>query len=378
MPANSRKRRKNQKEVPKVKEEVDSSEKTPLTKELVDICLKNMRFNFELKDKKPQLGVINKKKNAEDSVAEDLDLRTRQSSRSAVKRNVSKKNEPSNLKDELETNSKVKAEVANSPPRSKRRHVRLEYDKDDEKDMKTVKEENKSDWYPENWRDVLSNIREMRSLGGAPVDDMGCDKCSDESAPPHVMRYQTLVALMLSSQTKDQVTHAAMQRLKEHGLTVDHILETPDNDLGKLIYPVGFWKSKVKYIKKTTQMLKDDYNSDIPSTVEDLCKLVGVGPKMAHICMNVAWNKVTGIGVDTHVHRISNRLGWLPKLTKTPEATRELLQSWLPRDLWSEVNHLLVGFGQTICQPVKPQCDSCLNLNICPFSKKITKSRKSK
>lgn len=110
------------------------------------------------------------------------------------------------------------------------------------------------------------------------------------------MRYQTLVALMLSSQTKDQVTHAAMQRLKEHGLTIDNILDTSDEDLGKLIYPVGFWKSKVKYIKKTTQILKDSYNSDIPSTVEDLCKLVGVGPKMAHICMNVAWNKVTGIG----------------------------------------------------------------------------------
>lgn len=135
---------------------------------------------------------------------------------------------------------------------------------------------------------------------------------------------------MLSSQTKDQVTFAAMERLRARGLTIDNILQMSDEELGKLIYPVGFWKvgikylclfiklyiiciaycnlhfkvitkscmfqTKVKYIKKTTQTLKDQYNSDIPDSVDKLCKLTGVGPKMAHICMKVAWNKVTGIG----------------------------------------------------------------------------------
>lgn len=87
---------------------------------------------------------------------------------------------------------------------------------------------------------------------------------------------------------------------------------------------------------------------------------------MAHICMATAWQEITGIGVDTHVHRIANRLAWLKKPTKEPEQTRIQLESWLPRPLWAEVNHLLVGFGQTICTPVRPNCSECLNNNICP------------
>ncbi|KAL1131034.1 hypothetical protein AAG570_012271 [Ranatra chinensis] len=223
---------------------------------------------------------------------------------------------------------------------------------------------------PTNWEKTLTNIREMRKSLDAPVDSMGCDMCKDEEALPEIQRYQTLISLMLSSQTKDQVTHAAMMRLREHGLTVDKVLEMDDETLGRLIYPVGFWKSKVKYIKKTTEILKSEYNNDIPDTVEKLCKLPGVGPKMAHLAMNIAWGIVSGIGVDTHVHRISNRIGWVPKETKTPEATRIALESWLPSELWKEVNHLLVGFGQQTCLPVKPQCGNCLNAVICPAAKK--------
>lgn len=129
-------------------------------------------------------------------------------------------------------------------------------------------------------------------------------------------------------------------------------------------------QKKVEYIKKTTEILLKDYDGDIPNNVKDLCKLPGVGPKMAHICMNVAWNEVSGIGVDTHVHRISNRMGWTKKATKTPEETRITLESWLPKELWSEVNHLLVGFGQEICQPIRPKCAECLNRTICPFTGK--------
>ncbi|XP_067005253.1 endonuclease III-like protein 1 [Anabrus simplex] len=239
-------------------------------------------------------------------------------------------------------------------------------------------ENNGVKWEPKDWEKVLDNIREMRKNKDAPVDGMGCDKCMDENASPEDMRYQSLISLMLSSQTKDQVTYAAMQKLKQHGLTVDNILQTDDKTLGELIYPVGFWKSKVKYIKATTQILKDQYNGDIPNTVQQLCKLPGVGPKMAHICMNVAWGIVSGIGVDTHVHRISNRLGWVQKPTKTPEETRVALESWLPYHLWDEVNHLLVGFGQQICQPVRPQCGSCLNNNLCPYGRLEVKKKKKK
>ncbi|XP_063362285.1 endonuclease III-like protein 1 isoform X1 [Cydia amplana] len=243
----------------------------------------------------------------------------------------------------------------------KKPHIKIEYEKES-----PVKQEAKGLWEPPHWQEFLLNLRNMRANKDAPVDTMGCHMSSDPTAPPEVIRYQHLISLMLSSQTKDQVTFAAMERLRERGLTIDNVLSMSDDELGKLIYPVGFWKTKVKYIKKTTQTLKEQYNGDIPDSVEKLCKLTGVGPKMAHICMSVAWNKVTGIGVDTHVHRISNRIGWVKKPTATPEDTRKALEAWLPFELWGEVNHLLVGFGQTICLPIGPNCEECLNNDICP------------
>ncbi|XP_017879405.1 endonuclease III-like protein 1 [Ceratina calcarata] len=232
--------------------------------------------------------------------------------------------------------------------------------------IETVVNPNK--WMPQNWEVMLENIRKMRSNETAPVDSMGCHKCSDPNADPRISRYQSLIALMLSSQTKDQVTHAAMQRLNTYGCTPEIIMNTPDDVLEQLIYPVGFRKKKVQYIKKASKILIEEYKSDIPRTLEDLCKLPGVGPKMGHICMRIAWNEVSGIGVDTHVHRICNRISWVRKRTKTPEETRMDLEEWLPKHLWCDVNHLLVGFGQEICLPRFPKCESCLNKDICPSS----------
>lgn len=125
-------------------------------------------------------------------------------------------------------------------------------------------------------------------------------------------------------------------------------------------------------------MLIDQFQSDIPNTVDGLLQLPGVGKKMAHICMKSAWNEITGIGVDTHVHRISNRLNWVQKTTKTPEETRVALESWLPFELWEELNHLLVGFGQTICSATYPKCDSCRNASICPSYKSTSKPKAKK
>ncbi|XP_071566122.1 endonuclease III-like protein 1 [Temnothorax nylanderi] len=235
-------------------------------------------------------------------------------------------------------------------------------------DLKDIKDEKQ--WMPPNWETVLENIKEMRKDETAPVDTMGCHKCTDRNASPTMFRYQSLVALMLSSQTKDQVTFAAMQRLNTYGCKPDIIVATPDDVLGRLIHPVGFWKKKVQYIKRTSTILLDKYGGDIPKTVKELCELPGVGPKMAHLCMRVAWGEVSGIGVDTHVHRICNRLKWVRKPTKTPEETRNELEDWLPKPLWSEVNHLLVGFGQETCLPRFPKCSECLNKDICPYASK--------
>ncbi|XP_034936579.1 endonuclease III-like protein 1 [Chelonus insularis] len=253
-----------------------------------------------------------------------------------------------------------------------RKPIKIEIKQDNEsKEIENSCEKNQlKQWAPYNWEKTFDLIREMRKYHTAPVDNQGCDKCSDKDADPKVTRFQVLVSLMLSSQTKDQINFAAMERLKKHGCTPQILLNTSDTTLGELIYPVGFWKRKVQYIKKVAAILLKQYDGDIPSTIEDLCALPGVGPKMGHLCMQVAWNKVTGIGVDTHVHRICNRLEWVKTSTKTPEDTRKQLELWLPKDLWPEINHLLVGFGQVICLPVRPKCQECLNKNFCPFFKK--------
>ncbi|XP_060755561.1 endonuclease III-like protein 1 [Neoarius graeffei] len=259
-----------------------------------------------------------------------------------------------------------------SPRTLRRGHVKVEYE---DKAGPCVKKER---WEPPDWRRQLSFIREMRSGRDAPVDHMGAEKCYDPQAPPEVMRYQVLVSLMLSSQTKDQVTAAAMERLRAHDLSVSSILKMDEDKLGKLIYPVGFWKTKVKYLKQATEMIQREFGGDIPDTLEGLVRLPGVGPKMAHLAMAIAWKRVSGIGVDTHVHRISNRLGWTRTTTKNPEETRRALEEWLPRDLWCEINWLLVGFGQQVCLPVSPLCSTCLNQHTCPSAHTASPTRRSK
>uniref|UniRef100_A0A914LFN8 Endonuclease III homolog n=1 Tax=Meloidogyne incognita TaxID=6306 RepID=A0A914LFN8_MELIC len=202
-------------------------------------------------------------------------------------------------------------------------------------------------------------IKSMRQNADAPVDLMGCHTCADKNADPKTFRFQTLVALMLSSQTKDQVTSAAMERLKTAGCSISSLLELPKEQLEELLKPVGFYKRKTEYLKRVCTILREKYNDDIPNTFEGLCELPGVGPKMANLTIQIAFGRIgEGIGVDTHVHRISNRLNWVK--TKTPEQTEFELREVLPKNEWSTINQLLVGFGQTICLPVGPKCLDCL------------------
>ena len=219
---------------------------------------------------------------------------------------------------------------------------------------------------PRDWEEVYHNIEVMREGRTAPVDRMGARRTVDLKASKRVQRFQCLVSLILSSQTKDEVIYTAMMRLREHGLTVENLLATSEEELGQMIYPVGFWRNKARYLLQTSGVLADKYEGDIPSTVEELCELAGVGPKVAHLVMNIAWGLQEGIGVDTHVHRISQRLGWVDRECNTPEKTRVGLEAWLPREKWEMVNWLLVGFGQEICLPNNPQCGQCLNRNLCP------------
>ncbi|EUC66053.1 endonuclease III [Rhizoctonia solani AG-3 Rhs1AP] len=216
---------------------------------------------------------------------------------------------------------------------------------------------------PPNWEKQYTLIEEMRATIEAPVDTMGCAKAMTGVGPLKDQRFGALVSLMLSSQTKDEVTAAAVENLRRilpGGLTVDSILAAEPSVVSGAIGKVGFWRRKTEYIQASAKILRDKYDSDVPQTVDELCALPGVGPKMAFLVLQVAWNINAGIGVDIHVHRITNRLGWHKPATTTPEQTRLNLQSWLPRNLHAPINPLLVGFGQIICLPVGPRCDSCL------------------
>jgi len=159
-----------------------------------------------------------------------------------------------------------------------------------------------------------------------------------------------------------------MQRLKKHGLTVKNIQKTPVEKIAELIYPVRFYNNKANHIKKTTDILAEKYNYDTPKTYEEVLKLPGVGPKVGLLFMKLVtyiqtFDEVHGIGVDTHVHRLSNRLGWAD--SKTPEQTRKQIQSFLPQSVWGDLNLILVVHGQTICKPVKPRCWECKVAGLC-------------
>ncbi|KAL0490361.1 NTHL1, partial [Acrasis kona] len=233
----------------------------------------------------------------------------------------------------------------------------------------------------------INKIKEMRKpdgvAGNAPVDSDGCNYLAEQTKDSTLteeerhekektFRYQTLLSLLISSQTKDTTTGVAMKKLQEHGCTVDHIMNTPIEDIAKLIKPVTYYTKKAQYIHDTTKILQQQYKGDIPKTVEGLVKLPGIGQKMAVLCMNSAWHNPVGVGVDTHVHRISNRLKW--SNTKTPEQTRKVLEEKIPKKYWSEINELLVGFGQMTCK-LKPKCDSCLlssEPGICPYFEEMS------
>lgn len=136
-------------------------------------------------------------------------------------------------------------------------------------------------------------------------------------------------------------------------------------------------------MKKVAEVCLEKYGGDIPTTLDGLLSLPGIGPKMAHLVMNVGWNNVQGICVDTHVHRICNRLGWVSRPgtrqeTLTPEETRVSLQMWLPKEEWVQINPLLVGFGQTVCTPLRPKCGGCAVNKLCPSAFKETSKATSK
>ncbi|MBN2319007.1 MAG: endonuclease III [Acidobacteria bacterium] len=175
--------------------------------------------------------------------------------------------------------------------------------------------------------------------------------------------FETLVSTILSLRTKDKVTEAASRRLLERASTPESIAALPAVEIERLIYPVGFYRTKARNLLETCRILTEDFEGKVPRGMEALLKLPGVGRKTANLVLTVGFGDY-GICVDTHVHRISNLWGYVK--TTMPEETEYALREKLPRRHWKTYNDILVTFGQNLCVPVSPWCSRCPVARYCP------------
>ncbi len=194
---------------------------------------------------------------------------------------------------------------------------------------------------------------EMAQFGLPPVSAM-----AEEKADP----FKILVSTIISARTKDEVTGPASERLFALADSPGTMQKLPEEKIEKAIFPAGFYHTKAKAIRKASQELVERYGSTVPDTIEALLTLPGVGRKTANLVMTLAHNKA-GICVDTHVHRITNRWGYVR--TRTPHETECALRAKLPGKYWIAINTVLVMHGQNICKPVSPFCSHCPVFKYC-------------
>jgi endonuclease-3 len=181
-------------------------------------------------------------------------------------------------------------------------------------------------------------------------------------AEEHSGPFVILISTILSLRTKDEVTAKAAERLLALARTPEEMLELSEGKIIKAIYPVGFYRTKAKTILHISKELLDRFHSRVPDTIEQLLTLKGVGRKTANLVVALGYNK-EGLCVDTHVHRISNRLGYVK--TKTPEETEYALRKKLPSKYWLRYNTLMVAFGRHVCVPISPFCSKCHVFDYC-------------
>ncbi|HOW15759.1 endonuclease III [Methanosarcina sp.] len=186
------------------------------------------------------------------------------------------------------------------------------------------------------------------------------DGCTVDVREP----FFALISTVMSHRTRDDVTYPAAEKLFERFSTPEEMSEADVEDIETLIKDVGFYRVKAGRIKEISRILLQEYNGMVPDEMETLLKLPGVGRKTANCVLAHAFLKEDALAVDTHVHRISNRLGLV--VTKNPEETEIELKKVLPQKYWRHVNILLVKFGQNVCRPVAPRCEICVLSDICP------------
>lgn len=205
--------------------------------------------------------------------------------------------------------------------------------------------------------DVLRRIgRAMRGM-----NELAVEKISEATREDP---FQVLIATLLSAQTKDAVTHAASTRLFAAADTPAAMVRLSEARIRTLIYPVSFYRTKAVHVRAACRKILDDYGGHVPDTMEGMLTLPGVGRKTANLVLILSHASRDNICVDTHVHRIANRLGWIQ--TRTPDQSEQALYRVVPRRYWAEVNLRLVTWGQNICRPVYPRCAVCVVADVCP------------
>ena len=176
--------------------------------------------------------------------------------------------------------------------------------------------------------------------------------------------FQVTIATLLSARTQDATTYAASERLFAKASTPEAMAKLSVKQIEKLIYPVSFYRYKARYIKATCAKLIREFGGRTPATMEELLTLPGVGRKTANLVLILSFKSLKNICVDTHVHRISNRLGWVK--TRTPDETEQALYKATDERWWPYVNLYLVTWGQNVCRPVYPRCADCVIREHCP------------
>jgi endonuclease-3 len=203
----------------------------------------------------------------------------------------------------------------------------------------------------------------MRALARA-IDGLELPAIEKISESQQEDPFQVLIATLLSARTQDATTLAASTRLFATARTPRAMAGLTVKQIERLIYPVSFYRHKARHVKAACQMLVDRYAGRVPETMEELLTLPGVGRKTANLVLILAFKSLKNICVDTHVHRISNRLGWVK--TRTPEESEQALYASTSSRWWPYINLYLVTWGQNVCRPVYPRCGECALLALCP------------
>lgn len=212
-----------------------------------------------------------------------------------------------------------------------------------------------TDWTGRRVQELCRRLADFRS---------GCAATTlTEVEHEHRSPFRLLVACVISLRTKDAVTHAASRRLFARAGTPSELAALEREVIAELIYPAGFYRTKADQLRRIAEILCREHDGAVPANIEQLLALPGVGRKTANLVLGLGFS-VPAICVDTHVHRISNRLGLV--VTRTPEQTEMALTEVVPQALWIDLNDLMVTFGQNRCHPVSPRCNGCPLADLCP------------